>query len=171
MSTTLSQLQEALDNNTRLFLDILDTISPERIHQRPPQSDWSIMECAEHVMMIEEDIANTLHGPVRPIANRAPDSKLPQIQASLLEFTQRLRVVRPVRPEDNHPDIRTFSEAFRHNRNKIKAALADGNLDDECTGHEHPIFGMLTKKEWAYFLIFHTERHLQQINRLETLLS
>lgn len=171
MSTELSALQEALDNNTRLFLDILDTISPERLQQRPPQSDWSIMECAEHVMMIEENIANTLQGPVRPIAAREPDSKLPQIQASLLEFDQRLRVTRPVSPEDNHPDITTFSKAFRHNRNKIKATLADGNLDDECTGYEHPMFGILTRKEWAYFVIFHTERHLQQINRLETLLS
>ncbi len=168
MIPDIHQLQEDLDNNTRLFLDILDTISADKLQQKNPRTEWSIMECAEHLLIIEQQVAKTLQHASKPVEGRAPDSKIAQIDQSFLEFDKRLRYVAdPVTLEEGYPDVASFSQAFRHNRNLIKAALAQSPLDEECQGAEHPLFGHLTRLEWAHYVICHTERHLQQINRIE----
>ncbi|KAA2240161.1 DinB family protein [Chitinophaga agrisoli] len=172
MIPDIHQLQEDLDNNSRLFLDILDTIPADKLQQKNARTEWSIMECAEHLLITEQQVAKTLQHPSRPVEGREPDSKIAQIDKSFLEFDKRLLYVPdPDTMEGAFKDVAGFSQAFRHNRNLIKAALAQAPLDEECRGAEHPLFGHMTRLEWAHYVISHTERHLQQINRIEASLA
>ena len=172
MIPAIQQLNTDLDNNTNLLLDILDTVPAAKLQLKNPRTEWSIMECAEHILISEQAVAKALQGPSHPIEDRAPDSKLEELNKNFLEFDQRLRVSSdPETLDGGYDNIKSFSQAFRQNRELIKEALQQAPLEWLCEKLEHAKFGYLTRLEWAYYLIYHTERHLQQINRIEASLE
>lgn len=168
MIPDINKLCTDLDNNTRLFLDILDTVPPDKVHLTNELSDWCIMDCAEHLLIYEQQVIKALQGPAEPVKDRAPNSKVSDISHSFLEFDRRLRVTGdPDTLQGGYTNVADFSKTFRQNREDIKALLHKEPIDWLCTAMEHPIFGFMTRIEWVYYLIYHTERHLQQINRIE----
>jgi hypothetical protein len=172
MIPDIHQLFADLDNNTNLFLDILDAIPKEKLQLKNRQTTWSIMECAEHILISEQAVCKALQGPSHPITDRAPDSKVEQITQDFMEFGHRLRVAgEPETLNGGYKDIASFSPAFRENREMIKTALRQAPLEWLCENMEHNNFGYLTRLEWAYYLMYHAERHLQQINRIEASLE
>ena len=54
MIPDIHKLYTDLDNNTRLFLDIFDTIPADKLQQKSEQTNWSIMDCAEKLKNHEE---------------------------------------------------------------------------------------------------------------------
>lgn len=161
-----------LDNNTQLFLDILDTVHPDKLHQKNEQTTWSIMDCAEHMLISEQSVTGALKGAAEPVKDRAPNSKVPDISRSFMDFDKRLRVTgEPDTLKGGYKSTADFSKAFRQNREIIKDTLRKEPVDWLCKDMEHPVFGFMTRIEWVYYLIYHTERHLQQINRIEASLE
>ena len=172
MIPDIHKLCTDLDNNTRLFLDILDTVPPDKLHQKNAQTAWCIMDCAEHMLICEQGVARALQGAAEPVTDRAPNSKVPDISHSFMDFDKRLRVMgEPDTLEGGYQSTADFSKAFRQNRESVKATLQKEPVDWLCKDMEHPIFGFMTRIEWVYYLIYHTERHLQQINRIEASLE
>lgn len=172
MVPDINKLCTDLDNNTRLFLDILDTVTPEKLHLRNEQTEWCIMECAEHVLIYEQQVVKALEGAAEPVKDRAPNSKVSDISHSFFEFEKRLRVTGNADTlQGGYGNMADFSKTFRQNREDIKAVLHKEPVDWLCKDMEHPIFGFMTRIEWVYYLIYHTERHLQQINRIEASLE
>ncbi|HEY0272808.1 MAG TPA: DinB family protein [Chitinophaga sp.] len=172
MDPATTQLLQDLDANTSLFLDILDTVPPFLLHAKNDKTEWSIMECAEHMLIMEQAVTRTLQGPTRPLKDdRAPDSKFSQLEGVFLELQPRLKHERPENSEVSYADVRKFAADFRANREAIKQALAGKNIREEFSNYEHPAFGFLTGLEWLRYLVVHTERHLHQINRIESVLT
>jgi len=172
MIPDVHKLHTDLDNNTALFLDILDTVPADRLQMKNEQTAWSIMECAEHMLIAEQQVAQTLQGPAEPVKDRAPNSKVTRISQTFVDFDKRLLALSdPPTLKGGYKDITTFSKAFRHNRECIKALLASQPADWLCKRTEHATFGFMTRMEWVYYLIYHTERHLQQIHRIEASLE
>lgn len=173
MLPDINTIHKHLDENTRLFLDILDTIPPDKLNRTNPNVQWSILSCAEHLLIREEEIhTQALHGPTKPVADREPDSKINAIRECFEDLDKRLAVPAPTIPDHSYEDIASFSKAFRANREAIKTALKD-HLTEECLEVEHTWLGLglFTKIEWAYYLIFHAEKHLQQITKIEATLD
>jgi hypothetical protein len=166
MLPDIADLKVQLDNNTALFLDILDTIPADKLTARNQHTQWNIMESAEHVLMIEQSVRETLEGKITPVVDRTPDSKVKPIADLFMDLSKRLFVTKPISSKTVYKDIASYSKDFRANRELIKASL-DKNAEMECKAFEHNLFGYLTKIEWIYYLIYHTERHLQQISRIE----
>ena len=49
---------------------------------------------------------------------------------------------------------------------KIIELIGKLDTDELCLSFKHPLFGYLTRQEWARFNIIHTQRHLTQIQRI-----
>jgi len=166
MLPNIADLKTQLDNNTSLFLDILDTIPTDKLMVRNQHTQWTIMESAEHVLMIEQSVSETLQGKTAPVQDRLPDSKVKQISELFMDFSKRLFVTKPIASKTVYKDMASYSADFRATRELIKGAL-EHHPEQECKAFEHNLFGFLTKIEWIYYLIYHTERHLHQISRIE----
>lgn len=171
MDVEKNRLLQDLDTNTTLFLDILDTIPDRKLHAKNDKTAWSIMEVAEHMLMMEETVCHALQGDTRPLDGRGPDAKLPQLESVFLDLQTRTQYRNPENSAVTYADVRKFAADFRANREDIKQALADKDIRQEFAGYEHPHFGFLTGLEWLHYLVVHTERHLHQINRIESVLN
>ena len=171
MDADKTTLVRDLDTNTDLFLDILDTIPTEKLHAKNIKTEWSIMECAEHMLIMEQGVTRTLQDVSVPLEGRAPDSKVPQLEDVFLHLQARLKHELAENSAATYADVRKFAADFRTNREAIKQAIAQKDILAEYRGYEHPAFGFLTGLEWLHYLVVHTERHLQQINRIEAVLT
>lgn len=75
------------------------------------------------------------------------------------------RLVSPeiLRPKGNIADVATFEKMFVEQRELIKQDLRSGKIIVDHRVHKHPFLGDFTISDWLNFLIYHTQRHLEQI--------
>ncbi|MBE7179216.1 MAG: DinB family protein, partial [Mucilaginibacter polytrichastri] len=52
------------------------------------------------------------------------------------------------------------------NRNDVIATARDMDLSMLCLGFDFPGLGFLTRYEWLYFNIYHTQRHIRQLRNI-----
>jgi hypothetical protein len=52
-------------------------------------------------------------------------------------------------------------------RADLRRAVETLDLTAACIGLPHVRIGVMTRMEWVYFTIYHTERHLKQLQRLQ----
>ncbi len=159
-----SNEQVLLDLNvsTQQIINILDQIPADRFNFGQGQS-WSVSDCLEHLIMVEGFILNVINGETMPLQDRQPDQFVSGIKSRFTNRDQKLDAPPPIAPPHEERVKEIQKQAFVEKRNQLTAAFEHLNLTDICLGHKHKMFGELTRYEWAYFTIFHSDRHAIQI--------
>jgi hypothetical protein len=143
----------------------LDRFSDQSFNTVPAAGGWTGGQVAEHVLMSASGVADALHGPAKP-ADRDPEQHIKLLGNIFLNFDVKLKSPDFILPSDTSKDkealIRLLGEAFDRT---IRIAESD-NLDAICTTFEMPTLGMLSKKEFIWFTIVHTKRHIYQLTHI-----
>ena len=153
----LSELDASMDRLAHTVRDF----SGEEFNRQPTPAQWSAAQFAGHLLLLEQTAVKALHGPAIP-TNRAPDNKLATIKWVMEDETKRQApdMVIPPGKEQKAEELLT---QLKSEREKLKAAVGEADLTEACTAFKHPGFGTLTKLEWAWFVVHHTERHRKQM--------
>ena len=94
------------------------------------------------------------------------NEKLQQIL--LAEQKAKVKAPEILEPKGIINDTSTFERLFSEQRNLIKQAIENAEIVIDNRLHKHPMLGEMTISDWLYFLIHHSQRHLEQIKeRLE----
>jgi hypothetical protein len=104
----------------------------------------------------------TLNGPVQP-TNRPPDAGVPNLQAIFLDFSTKLPSPEFIIPSNETFDKESIITRFRAGREQIGKAIQTLDLTATC---HLPIFGEPTRLEIISFVIFHTQRHTNQVKKI-----
>lgn len=155
-------LNDVYHHNTDAFLDILQMIDPALLSVKPSEREWSVLEVCEHIMTLEQTLQFVLNGPTTPL-NRQAIRQVAFIKDTFSDFNQRLKAPPRVRPIGRISNLNQVLIGFPKNREML---WEQGDWESIYTGFAHPLFGQLTKAEWLYFCVFHTQRHLYQIERI-----
>lgn len=69
-------------------------------------------------------------------------------------------------PKGEVTDVDAFKKRFQEQRKELKEDIENGKLIIDNRTRKHPRLGEMTVSDWLYFLISHTERHVEQIGEL-----
>jgi hypothetical protein len=166
------KIREELNRVTSELLDTLTKISPEIFFLKPEENSWSIGEITNHLIKIETLTYQVIQNARLSTTHRKPDEKIKYIRDTLLNFDKKLSAGGPILP-DQH--IHSKDELI-NNLKEIRKSLIDfipnNDLSFRCEIFEHNLFGKLTRIEWLYYVVYHSERHLNQIKKVkETLIT
>jgi hypothetical protein len=103
-----------------------------------------------------------LNGPVQP-TNRPPDEMVNNLRAIFLDFSTKLPSPEFIIPEPGTQDKDSLISAFKTGREQIGKAIQTLDLSATC---HMPIFGQPTRLELIAFIIFHTQRHTNQVKHI-----
>lgn len=163
-------LLAALDLNTRQVLDALAPLDTDAINRKPNSGVWSLAQVVDHLTRSDAVMARVARGTSEP-SPRDPLEKVEQMRTRFGDFESKLSAFGMLIPGNEAMElddvVRKFSEARAHFRDSV----ASGDLTELCTRFAHPLFGQLTRAEWGWFTIIHTERHLVQFSRIQTMLN
>jgi hypothetical protein len=161
MKTATALLQE-FEAATNGYLDIVSGLKQDEINTVPFLGSWTAAQVTEHLCKSDDAMIKALNGPVYP-TNRPPDAGVSDLRATFLDFSTKLPSPDFIIPSATTHDKDSLIEAFTTGREQIGTAIKSLDLTTSC---QMPIFGKPTRLELIYFVIFHTQRHTNQVKRI-----
>ncbi len=162
MSKTI--LSELLQTKTN-FLASISRFQQEEFNRIPFVGSWTAAQVAEHILKSVSGALEVIKGPVQP-ANRNSNEKVDWIRELFLDFGTKMISPEFVLPSSAPADKDIRYAALEKTFNKIEFTIGSLDLDPVCMAFEFPNAGFLTRTEWIWFAIYHTQRHNRQLDNI-----
>jgi len=155
-----------LEKSTQSLLEQLSRFNTENFNYKPSDTEWSAAQVAEHLLILET-LANKIMRGESIATNRPADSKTIMIKLAMEDINTKRPAPEMVQPSHNFKDAEQIKNQFIKQRELLKQVIDTTDITEACINGKHPALGTLTKLEWIYFIVHHTQRHLHQMMRLE----
>jgi uncharacterized damage-inducible protein DinB len=163
---------DQLDASHQRLLGLVDGLTAEQWTFRPGEGRWSIGECMEHVVRVE----NRLTGLVEKKLEEAPEpdkkhtaaGKDEVIARQVPDRTNRFQAPEPARPTGQWPDTNELLAQFSATRVRTRRFAAETEADLRSHFMPHPVFGEMDCYQWLLAVSLHGERHARQIEEIKT---
>jgi hypothetical protein len=83
-----------------------------------------------------------------------------------LDFSIKMKSPDFILPSDKPLDKEQLINGIKNQSKEILNAMQANDPTEVCTGFEIPGFGPFTRLEWLYFITYHTQRHVWQLERM-----
>jgi hypothetical protein len=147
------------------LLQTLDIFSQDNLNVVPFEGSWTAGQVARHILKSASGVLDALNGPVKA-ADRDPAQHLKLLGDIFLNFDIKMKspdfVLPDEEPKNKEVLIRLLGMVFD---STIKVARSE-DLDLICTTFEMPNLGFLSRKEFIWFTIVHTQRHIHQLKKI-----
>lgn len=154
-----------LNNTTKELVQLLSAFDQAQLNTVPFEGSWSAAQVGEHIRKSNEGMIKMLYGPVKP-AVRNPAQQVIPIKNMLLDFTQKINAGASVMPANTRYDKENLITVLLHTGAQISEAIDTVSLSETCTLFSFPVFGELTTQELIWFMSYHMQRHIHQLNNI-----
>jgi hypothetical protein len=162
---TSNELLQQFETATDLYIQVLTSFSEEEINRAPYEGSWTAAQVTDHLFKSDNGILKALYGPTQP-TNRPVDENVANLKAIFLDFTTKLKSPDFIIPDNVAHDKVTLIGAFKSVRELIGKAIKTLDLSATCS---MAVLGELTRFELISFVIYHTQRHTNQILKISKL--
>jgi hypothetical protein len=156
------QLIESLESSREEFLAALAGHSLESQSQRPSPESWSMLECAEHVILVENALRKRLAEAPRSGDGARRAEVEQRIRTAGPDRTSRRLSPAPVKPTGRFSALAEAAAQFNEARD-LTVELVNSTGDLVLVSGSHPFFGPINGFEMVLFMCAHSLRHAQQI--------
>lgn len=171
---TRDRLIALLRDSAATFIDSFRATTTDQFRFKPLADRWSIAETAEHVVVVETGSGKLVRGKLlreaaTPEAIAAAQGGEDRIDARLVSRASPFPAPEFVLPTGRWQTPREMIEVFEESRNATIDFLLTTDVDLTRYVAPHPALGPINGYQWAYFLVRHTERHVEQIEDVKAL--
>ncbi len=156
----LNQLQKTTDE----LIHELSSLSQDQLNAVPFEGSWTAAQLGEHLHK-SYNVAELLYGPVKN-TERDPAEKVKSIEDALLNFETKMISPDFIVPENKEYDKNSLISSLKESINKITHGAETLKLEETCSAFSLPGLGEMTRTEWIYFVIYHTQRHVHQLKNI-----
>ncbi|MGB0524944.1 MAG: DinB family protein [Flammeovirgaceae bacterium] len=158
---------KTFEENTAKLLDFIQQVDDSKLLVNPTRKEWSIMDCCEHILQLEQALMKLFRGPVEKVDAQS-SSNVDLIKERFLDFSRKLTAFGVILPQRKYKSKTEISEALKETRKMLLRIGKNNGWNKKCMLYAHPLFGHLTRLEWIAFCIYHVERHLNQMEETLT---
>lgn len=163
-------LQEKIRIVLFSLIDLIDAAEQEELVFRPAPDSWTLLECVEHICLVNAAVANLLSGPPAEGGENKPSERYSEGKLNHILVTKREE--KRVSPETMKPKgifqtAEQAKEMIYKDTERILRVLDREDISKHTQTIPHPRLGEMTKTDWLHFLIAHTQRHLFQIEEIK----
>jgi len=166
------QLIDLLRQSAATFTGSFASLAPPQFHFSPGADRWSIAQNAEHVIVAETGSGKLITrkliaAEATPEALEAAADGEARINRRLAKRDQAFPAPEFVLPTGRWQTPGEMVGVFDQSRNATIAFLETTDLDLRRYIAPHPALGPLDGHQWAYFLVRHCLRHVEQIEEVK----
>ncbi len=160
----INEVVSELETTTDKLLATLAQFDDADFNRHPQPDAWSAADLCEHIGKSYQALNRLLAEPGQP-AGRAKDEKFPVIKTGLLNRNRKWDVADFLKPAPGEKDREDCLHKLKNSlASLIEIFLAQDNT--EIVSFPHPQLGPLTRLEWVYLNIYHTQRHTAQLEEV-----
>ncbi len=152
----------ALSESRGRLLATVQRLSPSQLAYKPAADRWSVAECVEHIILVE----NSILGAVEKTVQQPADSPQTVVEddalvTKVVDRGERMKGPERLMPTGRWPHDQLFGE-FESVRKRTSefAATTDARLRESA--FPHPYLGPLDCYQWLLLIAAHGERHRAQ---------
>ncbi|MBV9963103.1 MAG: DinB family protein [Parafilimonas sp.] len=148
-----------LDNTTSLFLKLIESTNEKLIHIIPFKNSWTIAQLASHVTKSIKGIAQSMEMQGQP-ALRNADERVEEIKKTFLNFNIKFQSPEFILPTKTIYSKEQVVQKLEDAIEQLKNMRGKADFTEVIS---LPAFGEITKFELLNFVVFHTQRHIHQL--------
>ena len=157
---------KAIDAAVEELVHIVNTMNEHTLNTVPYKDGWTAGQLLRHVTKSTMGMAEAMDKR-GPQTGRNPGGRIPELKKQFLDFSSKMKSPASIVPEAKHylkePAIEQLQGAFE--QLKLKAGQAEPD-----TLVEGLPLGPITKWEILHFVLFHTQRHVHQLTKMNAAL-
>lgn len=154
LATTFSNLEKsALRFTNALF------------NQKPTDGAWSPAMVLQHLILSGKELDSLLVGNTKPTEG-PHDQKVEPIKNIFLNFEAKYKAPEFTEPKNEIYEREDQLKQLQQILTNVLAVVPNLDLSETCLDFEFPGMGHLTRLELISFMIYHTQRHVHQLNEL-----
>ena len=166
-----SELISALEKSQQEFQAAAAGLSEEQARAKPEPSRWSVLECVEHVTVVEEIFLGRLEAAPRLESPRVDKQREGELAARVPDRTNRAEAPERARPTGRFASLAEALDQFHLARARTMQFARDRAADLYSLSLEHPRFGSLNGAEYIVIIAGHARRHAAQIREAKSALG
>ena len=157
---------QALEQSRDEFAAAASGLTDAQAKQRPAEDRWSVLECAEHIAIVEGRFLGWLENAGIEGAPAADQSKESRLSTMVSSRERKAQAPDPAKPAGRFASVADALADFRATRARtIEFARSQGDgLYKLAT--KHPFFGALNGAELVVLIAGHTRRHCDQLREI-----
>lgn len=154
-----------LNSTFKNFYELISSLTEEQINTVPFEGSWTAGQLARHVFKSYTGFVQAINGPVKR-TERKPDELVEKSKSLFLNFTTKLKTSPFITPEEIQYKKEDLLGSLKEIHDKLNKSIQTLDMSQTCTAFEIPTFGYLTRLEAVYFVMYHTQRHTQQLKNI-----
>ena len=163
---TLNQLVAIqVEATEKKLMQTIASIKQEDINQVPFEGSWTAAQVCEHVNLSVSGIIDTLKAPAE-VTERSPDQYAQELKDLFLNFDLKFSAAPTLIPSDRAHDKKALVSTLAGTFESLVGIIQTEDLTGTFAGFKFPGMGPLTRLEWVYLTIYHTQKHIHQIKNI-----
>jgi hypothetical protein len=165
MITETFNKQEVLADIDEAVSQLNNLIAPldeNKINTVPYEGSWTAAQLFEHVSQSINGMAKNMTVKTKP-AERDPSEKIEGLKKRFLDFSSKMNSPEFIVPGNGPFKKSTVVDNMNKSLADLKESSNNANLTDLV---ENLPFGPTTKWELLHFVLYHTQRHLHQMEKI-----
>lgn len=152
----------AFNKTVTSFSDIIIALDEEALNTIPYKDSWTAAQVTDHVTKSMTNITGALTAEGKPVLRR-PDQRIDELREIFLDFNKKFNSPLVILPSRDIYEKTALVKNFKTANQSLKEAINNTKLTELV---DLPIFGEITKFEIIHFVLFHTQRHLHQLEKI-----
>lgn len=158
-----SEIVDVLENSRRELNAAAASLSESQASAAPGPGRWSVLECLEHVIAVEERFLSRLEKAEKTGPARTDKDKEAELAALVTDRSKRAQAPEPVRPAGRFTCLADALEHFNAVRGRTIRFAQFRAADLYFLAAEHPRFGPRNGLEMLLIISGHAQRHAEQM--------
>jgi len=159
-------MAQNLERSRQEFLAAVAGLTESQAKARPDPERWSVLDCVEHVALVEERFLGWLEASEKQPEPRIDKEKEAALLARVSDRSTRAKAPEGAVPTGRFTTLEQAIEQFNAGRARSLRFAADRCDDLYHLSSTHPRFGPMNGVEFLIVIAGHARRHAAQI--LET---
>ena len=161
-SPEINEVLDLIAESITQLDNLMNSIDENKINTIPYEGSWTAPQVMTHVKKSINLMAKAMQKEAKP-AERNPGERIEELKRVFLDFTKKFQSPESIIPEvviyERQLTIDKLNEAFNHFKENVKTANLNELVDSLS-------LGPITKLEIIHFTLFHTKRHLHQLEKI-----
>lgn len=166
-----TELVQNLERSRQEFLAALDGLSESEAKARPDPARWSVLDCVEHVTIVEERFLGFLEAAEKLDTPRIDKEKEARLMTTMPDRSTRFHAPEAVQPNGRFQTLAQAREQFNAGRARSIQFAQDRCDDLYCLASMHQRLGPMNGVEFLILIAQHGRRHTEQIRETRAALQ
>lgn len=154
---------EEFNKVTSRSIELLRSLSEEQLNFQPKKG-WSAAQFGSHLLK-SYAFVEVLNGKTKR-TERPIGQKLGPLKVLFADQSVKMEAPEAILPSKQHMVKEELIRQLDDRVGQVKSVIRTKDLSLTCTDLSIPEYGEFTRFEWVWFNIYHTERHIEQLENM-----